>query len=299
MRVYGGAVTTDKWASWLMDRRDGGDPGVRRRHASSLAAIRDGVLGRASIADGDVVLDLGTGRGLIALAALDRVGATGRVVFSDVSAELLDACRQVTGDDPRCTFVRTPADDLTPIADASVDVVTSRSVLMYVGRRAEAFAEIARVLRPGGRLAIFEPVNSFAAARPGRRLLGLDLTPVADLADKVLSAYGGESLFLDFDERDLLTWAEQAGLTSIEMDYRVQVDVPMEALDGDWDTLRKTAPNPLVPTYAEALEATLTAAERDRLEDWFRVQFASGAPRLNSLASIYLRAVRPILDEPR
>lgn len=285
-------MTTDKWASWLMTRRDGGDPAVRRRHASSLLAIRDAVLDRASIADGDVVLDLGTGRGLIALAALDLVGDTGRVVFSDVSEELLADCRRVTGDDPRCEFVRMAADDLSPVADASVDVVTSRSVLMYAQRKPAAFAEIARVLRPGGRLSIFEPVNSFAAGRDGVELLGLDLSPVAELAGKVLSAYAAESSILDFDERDLLAWASAAGFTSIEMDYRAQVDVPMDALDEDWDTLKRTAPNPLVPTYEEALDATLTADERDTLEDFIRVQFAGGAPRRTTLATAYLRAVR-------
>jgi len=274
-----------------MTRRDGGDAEVRRRHASSLMALRDGVLDRASIGDGDVVLDLGAGSGLIGFGALHLVGDTGQVIFSDVSTELLDECRRRAGDDKRCSFVEMSADDLGPIADASVDVVTTRSVLMYLAAKQPAFAEIARVLRPGGRLSIFEPVNSFLAGRNAHQLLGLDLSPVADLAGKVLSAYTGESLILNFDERDLLAWTEESGFTSIEMDYRAQVDVPMESA-GDWETLKRTAPNPLVPTYEEAMAATLTAAERDRLEEYVRAQFATGAPRRSSLATVFLRAVR-------
>jgi len=283
---------TDKWASWLLTRRDGGNAEVRRKHAPSLAAFRDGVLDRASIGAGDIVLDLGAGSGLIGLGALDLVGDTGQVIFSDISAALLDECRRRTGGDERCSFVEMSADDLGPIADASVDVVTTRSVLMYLPDKRAAFTEIARVLRPGGRLSIFEPVNSFLAGRHTDRLLGLDVSPLADLAAKVLTAYDGESLIVDFDERDLLAWTERAGFTSIEMDYRAQVDVPMDAAPGEWETLKHTAPNPLVPTYAEAMAATLTAAERDRLEEYVRAQFAAGAPRHSSMATVFLRAVR-------
>lgn len=285
-------MSTDKWASWLLTRRDGGDEDVRRRHAPSLVAFRDGVLDRASIGEGDVVLDLGAGNGLIGFGALDLIGETGQVIFSDISAELLGECRRRAGDDKRCSFVEMSADDLSPIADASVDVVTTRSVLMYLADKQAAFAEIARVLRPGGRLSIFEPVNSFLAGRKPHHWLGLDLSPVADLAAKVLTAYAGESLILNFDERDLLAWTEQAGFTSIEMDYRAQVDVPMDTVPGEWETLRRTAPNPLVPTYSEAMAATLTAAEQDRLESFIRARFAAAAPRHSSLATVFLRAVR-------
>jgi arsenite methyltransferase len=285
-------VGTDKWANWLLTRRDGGDEEVRRRHAPSLVAFRDGVLDRASVGESDVVLDLGTGSGLIGFGALDLIGDSGQVIFSDISAELLDECRRRAGDDKRCSFVRTSADDLSPIADASVDVVTTRSVLMYLADKPAAFRQIARVLRPGGRLSIFEPVNSFQADRNARQLVGLDLSPIADLAGKVLTAYAGESLILDFDERDLLAWTEKAGFTSIEMDYRAQVDVPMDAAPGDWETLKRTAPNPLVPTYEEAMAATLTAAERDRFDEFVRARFAAGTPRRSSLATVFLRAVR-------
>jgi arsenite methyltransferase len=72
--------------------------------------------------------------------------------LSDISQDLLDFCRQAAadqGDLARCLFVHTPADDLSPIDDASVDVVTTRSVLIYVADKRSAFAEFARVLRAG------------------------------------------------------------------------------------------------------------------------------------------------------
>ena len=52
------------------------------------------MLDRATIEAGDAVLDLGTGTGLIGFGALERVGSDGHVIFTDVSAALLDQCRQ-------------------------------------------------------------------------------------------------------------------------------------------------------------------------------------------------------------
>jgi len=125
-----------------------------------LAEFRDTVLAGARIRPGDVVLDVGCGDGLVGVGALDLVGDDGRVIFSDVSEELLDHCRALTAElglAARCDFVRTALPDLDGIDTASVDVVTTRSVLIYVADKAGSFAAMHRVLRPGGRLSIFEP----------------------------------------------------------------------------------------------------------------------------------------------
>jgi arsenite methyltransferase len=286
-------VTTDKWASWLLSRRDGGDDDIRRSHAPGLLAFRDGVLNRAAIRAGDVVLDVGTGDGLIGFGALEQVGADGRVVFSDLSADLLDECRRKAGDDPRCSFVRCAADRLDPVADASADVLTTRSVLIYVQDKRAAFAEFFRALRPGGRLSIFEPINRFESAG---NLFGYDLTPVADLAAKVRAAFldgnPDQHPMLNFDERDLVAWAREAGFASVALDYRAEVDVPAPP-PGEWDALKRTAPNPLAPTYEEAMAATLTDAERDRLEGYFRGLIAAGTPARRTAATAFLSAVHP------
>ncbi len=222
-----------------------------------LAGYRDGVLDRAAIAGGDVLLDVGTGDGLIGLAALDLVGPGGKVIFSDVSADLLAECRRraaAGGLLERCRFVQAGAEDLRGIAEQSVDVVTTRSVLIYVPGKQAAFAEFFRVLRPGGRLSIFEPINSFAVPAAGDDLFGLDLAAVADLAAKVRRAYLGvpteQNPMLNFDERDLLRWAQAAGFAALELDYRAEVQVPEPLPTTDWEVLKKTAPNPLAPTFA-------------------------------------------------
>ncbi|TMK96442.1 MAG: methyltransferase domain-containing protein, partial [Actinobacteria bacterium] len=59
----------------------------------TLTRVRGKVLENAAIRDGETVLDVGAGDGLIAFEALERVGPQGRVIFSDISRDLLDVCR--------------------------------------------------------------------------------------------------------------------------------------------------------------------------------------------------------------
>src|SRR5438552_1275327 len=82
--------------------------------------------------------------------------------LAGVSEPLLDHSRGLArekGVADRCDFVHARAEDLRPIADGSVDAVTTRSVLIYVADKAAAFHECFRVLKPGGRLSLFEPIN--------------------------------------------------------------------------------------------------------------------------------------------
>jgi ubiquinone/menaquinone biosynthesis C-methylase UbiE len=285
-----GRVTTDKWASWLLQHRDGGSPGLRAHFAPQLLAYRDGVLDRAAIGAGDHVLDVGTGTGLVGLGALDRVGPHGHVTFSDISPALLDECRR-QADPTRSSFIQAQADDLSPVPDTSVDVVTTRSVLIYVAAKQAAFAELHRVLRPGGRLSLFEPINSFPV-RTGRDwLLGFDPAPIADLVAKLRAAYATlrSDPMVDFDERDLVRWAEEAGFSQVRLDYRAELDVPGPAID-DWAALRRTAPNPLVPTYGEVLEGALSRAEVERFDAY--VEGQRGVPTRHTMATAYVSATR-------
>jgi SAM-dependent methyltransferase len=276
----------------LLTRRDGDSPALRARHAPGLAAFRDGVLDRADLRPDDVLLDVGTGTGLIGFGALDRLGPDGRVVFSDVSQDLLDECRRTAGGDDRCSFVRASAEDLTGIPDASVDVVATRSVLIYLGRKDVAFAEFRRVLRPGGRLSIFEPINRFVVQHRPDDMFGLGDSPVAELLLKVRDAFQDEQPMIDFDERDLLRWAVDAGFAAVELDYRAQLDVPAEPIT-DWAELRNTAPNPLAPTYGEAMAATLTAAEQQQLDEYMTARAEAGTSTRRTMATVFLRAELP------
>src|SRR5215471_14312105 len=157
------ASASDRWHRWLMDVRFGSDPVERERLLTEvLYPVRDTVLDKAKLRPRDTVLDVGAGDGLIAFGALNRLGPSGQVIFSDISRDLLDHCRAAAaaeGQLDRCRYVVGSAESLTGIADASVHVVTTRSVLIYVKDKAAALREFYRVLRPGGRISVFEPIN--------------------------------------------------------------------------------------------------------------------------------------------
>jgi ubiquinone/menaquinone biosynthesis C-methylase UbiE len=232
----------------------------------SLYPWRDEVLDRARLKPGETLLDVGTGDGLIAFGALGRLGPTGHVIFSDVSPDLLGHCRAAAAAEGllgRCGFVQASADSLGAIADASVDAVTTRSVLIYVKDKAAALREFRRVLRPGGRVSLFEPINRLMRDRPGR-FSGYDVRPVAALAGKVRAVYQaiqppGSDPMLDFDERDLVRHAEDAGFPQISLELRVSLKatVPPRA----WDTFLRASGNPLIPPLGDVLGQALSAEE--------------------------------------
>lgn len=111
------------------------------------------------IEEGSVVLDIGCGAGTDLLLAAARVGPAGRAIGVDMTAEM----RRRAGDGARtCGFhhVEVLDGDATslPVGDRSIDVVISNGVLNLVPDKRLAFAEMARVLKPGGRVQIADIV---------------------------------------------------------------------------------------------------------------------------------------------
>jgi ubiquinone/menaquinone biosynthesis C-methylase UbiE len=248
----------------------------------SLGPVRDRVLDRAEIQPGETVLDVGCGDGLIAFGALERVGPDGRVIFSDVSEDLLDVSRELADGDPRCDFVLAGAEDLSPIVDASVDVVTTRSVIIYVSDKRRAFGEFFRVLRDKGRLSMFEPINRFAFPEPEGRFLGIDVDEIWPLARRVLDRYnamaGGEEAMIDFDERDLLELAHEVGFASaeVELEARIQRGRLWGREPPPLEQFLRTAPNPNAPTFDEVFDAELSDEERERFLAFVRPRYEAG-----------------------
>jgi hypothetical protein len=80
----------DQWAEWLLERRYGSDPERRKDFLDFLIPVRERVLRGADVKDGEILLDVGTGDGLITFGALDLLGKQGRVILSDISQDLLN-----------------------------------------------------------------------------------------------------------------------------------------------------------------------------------------------------------------
>ena len=257
-----------------------------------LATFRDKVLDRADLNPGDTALDVGCGDGLLGLGAMSRVGDTGTVIFSDISAELLERCRSAAADLgalDRCRFVHTGLPDLAEIPDESVDVAMTRSVLIYVSAKETAFQSFHRVIRPGGRLSIFEPINSFGWPEPDNVLSGCDVTGLEPLAAKVRARYRVHhpepNPMIDFDERDLFALAQGAGFTEVSLEYHASAGNAENT--GDFDSFLRTAPNPLVPTFGELLTEALDPEEHSVLTDRMRAVYGS---RRTRHAGAYLSA---------
>lgn len=294
----------DRWAAWVLDRRFGGKPEEAERAMRNLGPVRDRVLEGGAIREGDVVLDVGAGDGLIAFGALPLVGESGRVIFSDVSHDLLDVSRGLAQELDvldRCEFLLARAEDLGPVADESVDVVTTRSVVIYVEEKQRAFDTFHRVLRPGGRLSMFEPINRFTFPEPEHEYMGLDVSSVKGLARRVKDAYNrlagdGDATLIDFDERDLIVFAERAGFSKVELTYEVKVERdagPHWGGDVSWDTFVRVAPNPLAPSLAETIDDALTPEEAERFVSHLRPLFESKQGTARS-AVAYLRAEKSL-----
>ncbi len=121
----------------------------------------------ASLCPGEVVLDLGAGGGFDCFVAGPKVGASGRVIGVDMTPDMLTKARRNTAMYREQSGLdnvefRLGEIESLPVADASVDVVISNCVLNLSPDKPRAWREIARVLRPGGRVA----VSDLALVRP-------------------------------------------------------------------------------------------------------------------------------------
>jgi len=296
----------DQWAQWLLQRRHGGDPEKHKVMLQRLAPIRDQVLQHARLQPGETLLDVGCGDGLIAFAALPLVGEQGRVIFSDISQDLLDHCQSLAQQMDvleRCQFIRASANNLQEaIPDHAVDAVTTRSVLIYVPEKQLAFHEFYRVLKPGGRLSIFEPINRLSFPEPPDRFFGYDVTPIIPLAQKLkLRRYGGNqsstySPMMDFGEQDLVTCAEKAGFTEIHLTLNMDIVPGTHAQNSTsqklgWEAFLKSSPNPLAPTLEELIQYALTPEEATQFTNYLRPLVETGQ-QIHRLAVAYLWAVK-------
>jgi len=111
------------------------------------------VIARATLQAGERVLDLGTGTGSVAIQAARLVGPDGRVVGTDISADMLALARQRVAELGLANVhLREARAEALPAEDGAFDVILASLCFMYVIGRAAAARECARVLRPGGRL---------------------------------------------------------------------------------------------------------------------------------------------------
>jgi demethylmenaquinone methyltransferase/2-methoxy-6-polyprenyl-1,4-benzoquinol methylase len=168
-------------------------------------------------APGQRILDVATGTGLVA-RALARRGA--EVMGLDQSEQMLAGARARLSDWPKVTFVQGEAERL-PFEDASFDALTFTYLLRYVDDRAATMAELARVVKPGGRIGMVE--FAVPRARWARALWRAQTRVALPLAGRLVSrAWFEVGRFLgpniegfERDEPDLVSLWRRAGIGEV------------------------------------------------------------------------------------
>jgi SAM-dependent methyltransferase len=122
---------------------------VETMNAELTTAMIDGL----ALSPGDAVLELGAGTGELAARIADIVGASGRVLATDVAPGMVELIGPMAAERPQLTATVADA-AATGFEDASYDAVATRMMLMFLPDPTAALTDWRRVLRPGGRLAV-------------------------------------------------------------------------------------------------------------------------------------------------
>jgi arsenite methyltransferase len=244
-----GASTADRLAqnmgyneAELAALPEGANLGLSCGNPTALAALRLG----------EVVLDLGSGGGFDCFLAGPRVGPTGRVIGVDMTPEMLtkarrnaESYRQHSGLDN--VEFRLGEIEHLPVSDRSVDVVISNCVINLSPDKPQVWREIARVLKPGGRVA----VSDLALLRPLPE-------QVRNMVEALVGCVAGAVLVSETER-----FAREAGLADIHLEQKPDYVASMKNIqDPLYQKIAAALPRGTQPAdFVTSLNVTARRAE--------------------------------------
>ena len=296
----------DLWSQWLLHGRCADDPEYRKAVNALVDRYVARVLEGARLAPGQTLVDVGTGEGLLAFRAVDRVGPSLRVWLTDVSEPMLrhaEAQAEELGIRSQCTFLLCPADHLEGMPDGCADVVVTRSVLAYVSDKTAALREFHRVLKPGGRISLGEPVyqddalaasaiRSVIASNPPERVSPFTVllhrwkaAQYPDTEERIV-----RSPIANYSERDMIRFAQTAGFTELHLELHIDT---MPSIVRSWEVFINSSPHPLAPPLSAIMAEQFTPEEKQLFERTMR-PVVEDPKAVTTDRMLYLTAKKPI-----
>lgn len=273
----------DAWSEWILHHRDADDPVFGQVVRAEIERHADRVLDGARLRSGMTLVDIGSGDGLVAFRALERMGSALHVILVDISRPLLrhaEAIATERGLRAQCAFLHCMSAQDMGIDSACVDALTSRAALAYMPDKPAALREFHRILKTGGRLSIAEPVfqdEAFAA----RALRQVAMSQQPDAGESFLSLLHrwkaaqfpdtaekmADSPICNFSERDLLRMVQEAGFSEIHLELHIDVQ---PSIMTTWETFIGISPHPWAPPLRTILAQQFSAEERALFEHTMR-----------------------------
>lgn len=274
---------SDIWSNWLLHRRHGNNQNQAQNLKPTIEKYASKIIDGARLSDGMTLVDIGSGEGLIAFGAVARVGDSLRVILTDISKPMLSHAEHIAEQlniKDQCTFINCSADNLQSIPSASVDVVTTRSVLAYVDNKPAALQEFYRILKPGGRISIAEPIfrdesiNLLAMKNwimnnvdnedieRMRLLHQWKSAQYPDSPDEIMT-----NSLTNYSERDLFFMAKECQFTDIHLE--LHIDAVNES-SIPWEVFLDQSPHPLAPTLREILKTKFSLEDQIVFEQMMR-----------------------------
>jgi ubiquinone/menaquinone biosynthesis C-methylase UbiE len=218
--------------------------------------VAEDLLAVAHLKDGERVLDVACGTGVVTRMAAERVGPKGKVTGLDLNPGMLEVARLTTPGELSIEWIEADAVSM-PLEDGAFDIVLCQMGLQFVPNKLGALRELHRVLAPGGRVLVNLP-------GPKPRLFGV-------MTDAITRHFGQQgSMFIDLvfsmhDASELRDLFETSGFRDVQIDAglkRLVAPPPREFL---WQYIHST---PLAPEATKADEKVRDNLERDICPKW-------------------------------